>query len=211
MDFKEEQIIETVKGVMLPLWNTYSFFTTYANIDNWEPDTREVWFTRHSESASNVVGKMSDGTDDPELTEKGREQSKNAGKVLKDEGKSFDVIIHTSKIRTHDTARIIGESLGFTGEYIVDDSFIEQAAGEYANMTLTHIAEQAGLPADTSHTELRKIYKNNSLENIEKFEKRILTGYEEILKKYPGKKILIVAHAGTSRPILNHYFGKGLE
>ena len=37
MDFKEEGIIETIKSVMLPVWNTYSFFTTYANIDGWKP------------------------------------------------------------------------------------------------------------------------------------------------------------------------------
>ena len=78
MDFKEEQIVETVKSVMLPLWNTYSFFTTYANIDGWTPDQTEVWFSRHAESESNVAGKMSDGSDDPHLTEKGRAQAKNA-------------------------------------------------------------------------------------------------------------------------------------
>ncbi len=37
MDFKEEGIVEVIKKVILPLWNTYSFFTTYANIDNFEP------------------------------------------------------------------------------------------------------------------------------------------------------------------------------
>jgi len=37
MDFKEEGIVEVIKKVILPLWNTYSFFTTYANIDGFEP------------------------------------------------------------------------------------------------------------------------------------------------------------------------------
>lgn len=37
MDFKEEWIVEVIKKVILPLWNTYSFFTTYANIDNFVP------------------------------------------------------------------------------------------------------------------------------------------------------------------------------
>ena len=78
MDFKEEQIIETVKGVMLPLWNTYSFFTTYANIDKWEKSETEVWFSRHGESTSNVVNRMSDSSDNPELTDKGRHQAQNA-------------------------------------------------------------------------------------------------------------------------------------
>ena len=36
MDFKEEGIVEVIKKVILPLWNTYSFFTTYANIDSFE-------------------------------------------------------------------------------------------------------------------------------------------------------------------------------
>ena len=37
MDFKEEGIAWVIKKVILPLWNTYSFFTTYANIDNFTP------------------------------------------------------------------------------------------------------------------------------------------------------------------------------
>ncbi|MCD5374976.1 isoleucine--tRNA ligase [Candidatus Gracilibacteria bacterium] len=37
MDFKEEGIVEVIKKVILPMWNTYSFFTTYANIDNFSP------------------------------------------------------------------------------------------------------------------------------------------------------------------------------
>ena len=37
MDFKEEGILEVIKKVILPLWNTYSFFTTYANIDGFVP------------------------------------------------------------------------------------------------------------------------------------------------------------------------------
>ena len=58
---------------------------------------------------------------------------------------------------------------------------------------------------------LRKAYKNNSVENIEQFEKRILAAYENILQKYAGKKILIVAHAGTTRPILKEYHGLDTE
>lgn len=51
------------------------------------------------------------------------------------------MIIHTDRIRTYDTARIIAEEIGFTGEYIIDDGLSEQTAGEYANKTLAEIAE----------------------------------------------------------------------
>jgi len=52
--------------------------------------------------------------------------------TLKEQGKNFDIIIHTSVIRATNTAHIIAKEIGFTGEYIVDDRFAEQYAGEYA-------------------------------------------------------------------------------
>ena len=64
-------------------------------------------------------------------------------------------------------------------------------------------------PAD--HPTLRKYYKNNSTENLEQFEERILGAYKEILEKYKDKKILIIGHAGTSRPVLEHYCGRSRE
>ena len=216
MDFKEEGIIETIKSVMLPIWNTYSFFTTYANIDTWEKDETEVWFSRHAETTSNLAGRMSDGTDNPDLTEKGIEQAKEAGKILREQGKNFDIIIHTGLTRAKHTAELIATEIGFSGEYITDERFIEQAAGEYAGVLHDDMrkqyAESHGI-TETSVTNhhIRTLYKNNSTEGIEAFESRILEAYAAILEKYHGKKILIVAHAGTSRPILHHYFGKSLE
>lgn len=37
MNFDEEGLKEQVKTFILPLWNSYSFFVTYANIHNWKP------------------------------------------------------------------------------------------------------------------------------------------------------------------------------
>ena len=42
LKFSEEGIKEVLRGVMLPVWNAYSFFTTYANVDHWEPPKGEV-------------------------------------------------------------------------------------------------------------------------------------------------------------------------
>lgn len=36
--FSERSVDEVVKKVLLPLWNSYTFFTTYANVDGWTPD-----------------------------------------------------------------------------------------------------------------------------------------------------------------------------
>lgn len=35
--FSEDQIVDQVKTILLPLWNSYSFFTTYANIHGYNP------------------------------------------------------------------------------------------------------------------------------------------------------------------------------
>lgn len=37
MRFTEHGVNEVVKGMILPLWNSYAFFVTYANIDGWTP------------------------------------------------------------------------------------------------------------------------------------------------------------------------------
>ncbi len=37
--FGEEEIGEAVRAVILPLWNSYSFFVTYALIDGWQPES----------------------------------------------------------------------------------------------------------------------------------------------------------------------------
>ncbi len=48
MAFSEAGIQESIKRVLLPLWNSYTFFATYANIDEWEftdystPKTHEL-------------------------------------------------------------------------------------------------------------------------------------------------------------------------
>lgn len=37
LQFSETGLQETMRNTMLPLWNGLSFFTTYANIDDWQP------------------------------------------------------------------------------------------------------------------------------------------------------------------------------
>lgn len=36
--FSEKGVMEMARSVLLPYWNAYSFFTTYANVDGWKPE-----------------------------------------------------------------------------------------------------------------------------------------------------------------------------
>jgi isoleucyl-tRNA synthetase len=39
MKFSEDLVKDVLKSLIIPLWNAYSFFVTYANIDGYEPST----------------------------------------------------------------------------------------------------------------------------------------------------------------------------
>ncbi|MBQ6672826.1 MAG: class I tRNA ligase family protein, partial [Spirochaetales bacterium] len=38
LKFSDQMVKDVLKSLILPLWNSYSFFVTYANLDNYEPD-----------------------------------------------------------------------------------------------------------------------------------------------------------------------------
>ncbi len=42
LKFSEDGIKEILRGVMIPMWNAYSFLVTYANVDNWRPEPGEA-------------------------------------------------------------------------------------------------------------------------------------------------------------------------
>jgi isoleucyl-tRNA synthetase len=73
MDFKEEGIVEVIKKVILPMWNTYSFFTTYANIDNFVPTGKsernnplDVWMISET---NKLVADVTAGMEAYEITD----------------------------------------------------------------------------------------------------------------------------------------------
>lgn len=77
--FFPEAIDEVVRKFLLTLWNTYSFFTVYANIDGFNPLEHEVsvperplldrWIIA---SLHRLTGKVREGLDDYEVTASGR-------------------------------------------------------------------------------------------------------------------------------------------
>ncbi|MDA0376460.1 MAG: class I tRNA ligase family protein [bacterium] len=69
--FSEKVVQETVRSVLLPLWNTYSFFVTYANAAKYEPiDTRrksehplDVWILSEVQDLTNRMTSELDNYD----------------------------------------------------------------------------------------------------------------------------------------------------
>ncbi|MFP4510174.1 MAG: isoleucine--tRNA ligase [Spirochaetaceae bacterium] len=63
LKFSDESVKDVLKGIIIPLWNAYSFFVTYANIDNARPTSApddpvnplDRWILSEAETLSGLV------------------------------------------------------------------------------------------------------------------------------------------------------------
>jgi isoleucyl-tRNA synthetase len=69
--YSDEGVREVMKSIIIPLWNAYSFFVTYANIDQVSPEAApekpgnplDQWIISMAESLAEKVGKALDAYD----------------------------------------------------------------------------------------------------------------------------------------------------
>ena len=88
-----------------------------------------LYFTRHGESTSNY-GELITGRQNVPLTERGKEQAREAGRGIATRGIKIDYIICSSLIRAHDTAKLIAGEIGYPQDQIeVNDLVIERSFG----------------------------------------------------------------------------------
>lgn len=213
IDFKEEGIVETMKLVILPFWNTLSFFTTYANADGWGPDGTHIDYMRHGQTPLNIPAAdgngertISGGLNDHVLTEEGREQSKRTGRSIAERGKTYDVIVTTGMKRTIETAKIVAEEIGFSGEWVVEPRLAERLVNEkYDGALWTDVlAEYEAKFQETAPATLHTLTRLGGCESDESFCARVASGYDEILHRFKGKSVLVVAHGNVFRIVAHH-------
>lgn len=215
--FAENWVEEVVKKVILPLWNTYSFFTTYANIDNYKAKKWSIYFCRHGQTTNNEVQlknwwdvMMSWWDSEAMLTEKWKKQARETWISFNYSGEKIDLIISSPRLRTQDTAKIIANEIWYNGEIIIDERFNEIREWVFLNMTHSEIQAYAKKEYNLDLKpwfETRKFFKDgkyNKVEDVADFDKRVVEAYSEIEKKYKWKNVLIIAHTGVFRPI-NRY------
>ncbi len=72
LKFSDDSVKDVLKGIIIPLWNAYSFFVTYANIDNAQPEGApedpanplDRWILSEAET---LAGQVADALDRYEL------------------------------------------------------------------------------------------------------------------------------------------------
>ncbi|NQT50012.1 class I tRNA ligase family protein [Candidatus Kuenenbacteria bacterium] len=169
----------------------------------WYKKGTEVVMIRHGQSVNNEKKVLNSDVTRTEfgLTEKGKKQVKSAAAELKNE--QFDLIIHSPFTRTKETAHILSKELKIS-KILEDDRLREYGMGEFE-----------GKP-DGSLSKLRKgnfneWQKSNpfGVESFEQVNGRITEFLDEIKKKYPYKRLLIVTHGESFR--YTRGYGKGLS
>ncbi len=175
--FSEHGVAEVLKQIILPLRSSYQFFSTYANIDEWQPT--KFLFVRHGEGDHNVAHIYSgDVKNEHHLTEKGRAQITETAKHIR----NFDVLVASPFIRTQETAEILKKECKFEGEIITDARVQELFFGSLEGEKFLPKTERLA---------------NKETEQPASVAKRVNEFMTDMTKQYPGKTIAVTSHGGA--------------
>jgi probable phosphoglycerate mutase len=153
-----------------------------------------IWLARHGETDANAEGRVQ-GTIDPPLNERGREQSR----ALAREAASLGLrALYTSQLRrARETAEIVGTELGL--EPRVDPRFAESWRGEWEGRLIADIKEEdpegwAGSLAVNSG------FRFPGGESLEEHGARVEAGLADVARG--ALPALVICHGGTIRRVL---------
>lgn len=170
---------------------------------------RKIFLVRHGQDTDNVAGVLG-GRRDTELTDLGREQSKQVALKLRD--KNIQIIYASSLRRAYETACIVAAELGID-KVIPDERLIERDFGVLTGRPVADI-----LKYTDKIISAEKVNYFLEVEGAEDFlalldrGKRVL---EEIKQRHRGENILIVTHGDIGKMIraafYNWSWGQGLK
>ncbi len=158
---------------------------------------------RHGTSTYNEKGLWA-GWDDPELTEKGREDAKEAAETIKDI--KFDAAYCSSLVRHKDTLQIILETINQTGVLITEsDAVKERNYGDFTAKNKWEVKKEIG---EEEFLKLRRgwDYPVPNGESLKQVYEREIPYYEStILPQLLGGKNVIIASSGNALRALVKY------
>lgn len=140
-----------------------------------------IYIVRHGQTDWNLEGRYQ-GRIDVELNSTGLKQAQ----IIRDELKDikFDKVFSSPLKRAYKTAQIVCDN-----NIIKDNRLIERCNGELEGKLKSDIKEFIDFNDPNE--------KRLGIESIIDFRKRIDDFFNDILKKYKGKNVLIVTHAGV--------------
>ena len=152
-----------------------------------------IFVLRHGETNENITG-MLQGNMDTLLNENGKNQAREASKILID--KKIDLIISSPKQRTIETAKLALPNVPI----ITDDRLKSRNHGEFEGKRRDEIALE-------DYWNFDKNIKYEKAESVMDLFDRVHSLLMEIKQKYEGKRILLVTHSGICRVIYYYFYG----
>ena len=148
-----------------------------------------LMFIRHGETVLTPSRRFSGvGPMDPELTEKGIAQAKAIAKEIA--ARKPDLLIASPLMRTTMTAKEISDATGL--DVIFDDQWVECDFGQWEGLTPTEVSEQ--YPEDWSSWLSSTSFRVPQGESYAEVASRAEAGLNDLVLRYPGKKVCVVTH-----------------
>ncbi len=153
------------------------------------------YMMRHGQTDWNKENRIQGSTDIP-LNAEGRFQMQTLGKQMADSGFQVDTVICSPLGRARESAGIIADAIGYTGEILYDADYTERFMGPFEGVVWT-----PELNLDDQSTPFETIVQ------LKERAKRALDKYD-----HPdGAKVLIVAHGAILAMIKHVLSGEKLE
>ena len=158
---------------------------------------------RHGQSEWNEKNLFT-GWRDPELTQKGAQEARNAGRELLGQEYVFDVMYTSALRRAQETGRIILEEMGLTDIITVRDQRLnERDYGDLSGLNKDDARERWG--EDQVHV-WRRSYDTPPPggESLKDTANRVLPYFEEVIlpNLVAGRNILVAAHGNSLRALI---------
>ncbi|MFP2934057.1 2,3-bisphosphoglycerate-dependent phosphoglycerate mutase [Pyxidicoccus sp. 3LG] len=155
---------------------------------------------RHGQSLWNHENRFTGFVDVP-LTEKGRDEARQAAKAL--QGMTFDVAYTSVLSRAQETLAIILESLGQRVPIIRDAALNERHYGDLQGLNKADSAKRFGEQQVKLWRRSYDVPPPNG-ESLEMTAKRVLPFYERAIAGdlRLGKHVLVVAHGNSNRSLV---------
>ncbi len=164
-------------------------------------EASEVHLTcvRHGETELNAqrLAQGSGANDDVSLNETGREQAKETAEKLSE--RSFDLILSSDSARAMETAKILSDRTGVPlgGALRI---LGERDLGEWSGQSLDTLLQKHGDSINSKTITFLKTTPDHG-ESFEALLARAREARDLLLKKYNGKRIVIVSHNGFLRAL----------
>ncbi len=157
-----------------------------------------IYFVRHGQTNDNLKFIISGSNRDVSLNENGKKQAKQTAEKLKDV--KIDICFCSPMKRAKQTAK---EILKFHKNVPI---FFDERIKERNFGMLDGVVDENGI-LYSKNWDMKLDLTVTGMETIDEIYNRVKSFYDEILKKYPDKNILVVAHNGIARVSCCYFYG----